>query len=91
VANASHSINAKSESDSGVDFVPVLKEKQVMRLLPTLSHLSSNSKWRVRRSAVEVVPALVKSTAGMKARAEIGKLVVDLLTDRVAAVRKAAR
>ena len=91
VANASQSINAKSEGEEGVDFVPVLKEKQVMRLLPTLTHLSTNSKWRVRRSAVEVVPALVKSTAGMKARAEIGKLVVDLLTDRVAEVRKAAR
>ena len=33
---------------------------------------------------------MVKSTAGMKARAEIGKLVVDLLTDKVAEVRKAA-
>ena len=31
VANASHSINAKAEGDEGVDFVPVLKEKQVMR------------------------------------------------------------
>ena len=90
VANASHSINKSTVEDNDeVDFVPVLKEKQVMRLLPTLAHLAENDKWRVRRSAVEVVPALVKSTAGMKARAEIGKLVVGLLSDKVAQVRKA--
>jgi len=89
VANASQSLN-KGEEGEGVDFVPVLKEKQVLRLLPTLSHLAENEKWRVRRSAVEVVPALVKSTGGMKARAEIGKLVVGLLSDPVAEVRKSA-
>ena len=89
VANASQSLN-KADDGEGVDFVPVLKEKQVLRLLPTLTHLSTNEKWRVRRSAVEVVPALVKSTGGMKARAEIGKLVVGLLSDPVAEVRKSA-
>jgi hypothetical protein len=95
VANASQSLSkaagaATDDSSENVDFVPVLKEKQVLRLLPTLTHLSNNEKWRVRRSAVEVVPALVKSTVGMKARAEIGKLVVELLSDPVAEVRKSA-
>ncbi|GMH90950.1 hypothetical protein TL16_g11918 [Triparma laevis f. inornata] len=90
VANASHDINSKKADSAEVDFVPVLKEKQVLRLLPTLTHLSTNEKWRVRRSAVEVVPALVKSTTGMKSRAEIGNLAVSLLTDPVAEVRKSA-
>jgi len=90
VANASHDINSKKADSAEVDFVPVLKEKQVLRLLPTLTHLSTNDKWRVRRSAVEVVPALVKSTTGMKSRAEIGNLAVSLLTDPVAEVRKSA-
>lgn len=96
VANASQSLSkaggddGSADGEGSVDFVPVLKEKQVLRLLPTLTHLSSNEKWRVRRSAVEVVPALVKSTVGMKARAEIGKLVVELLSDPVAEVRKSA-
>ncbi|GMI00021.1 hypothetical protein TrST_g12749 [Triparma strigata] len=90
VANASHSINSTKTEHEGVDFVPVLKEKQVLRLLPTLTHLSTNPQWRVRRSAVEVVPALVKSTTSLKSRASIGSLAVSLLTDPVSEVRKSA-
>ena len=59
----------------------------MLRLLPTLTHLSANEKWRVRRSAVEVVPALVKSSSGMKARAEIGKLVVCVRARRASEQR----
>jgi hypothetical protein len=43
-------------------FIPVLSENQVLRLLPTLSNLATSAQWRVRQSAVEIVPALLGCT-----------------------------
>jgi len=83
-----------------------LSLSQITKLLPTLLHLGQNDDWRVRVSAVEVIPSLVNATAGvegqgggglaarrrsgvdvMAIRAEIGKIVSDLLEDKVWEVR----
>ena len=71
-------------------FIPVLSEKQVLRLLPTLSDLASSSQWRVRQSAVEIVPALLGCTHRLETRSEIAQLCVKLMADTVDAVRKTA-
>eukprot|EP00549_Striatella_unipunctata_P007288 CAMPEP_0118725816 /NCGR_PEP_ID=MMETSP0800-20121206/33351_1 /TAXON_ID=210618 ORGANISM="Striatella unipunctata, Strain CCMP2910" /NCGR_SAMPLE_ID=MMETSP0800 /ASSEMBLY_ACC=CAM_ASM_000638 /LENGTH=854 /DNA_ID=CAMNT_0006634559 /DNA_START=259 /DNA_END=2824 /DNA_ORIENTATION=+ len=71
-------------------FIPVLSEEQVLRLLPTLSDLANSSKWRVRQSAVEIVPALLGCTHQLQTRSEIAQLCVRLMDDEVDAVRKTA-
>ena len=67
---------------------PVLSEKQVLRLLPTLTQLANSRQWRVRQSAVEIVPALLGCTQQLDTRTEISKLCVRLMSDKVDAVRK---
>lgn len=71
-------------------FLPVLSENQVLRLLPTLTELSDSRQWRVRQSAVEIVPALLGCTTKRETRTEISKLCVRLMGDQVDAVRKTA-
>jgi PDZ domain len=71
-------------------FLPVLSENQVLRLLPTLTELSDSRQWRVRQSAVEIVPALLGCTTRLETRTEISKLCVRLMGDPVDAVRKTA-
>jgi hypothetical protein len=55
-------------------FIPVLSEEQVLRLLPTLSNLATSREWRVRQSAVEIVPALLGCTYRHETRHEISKV-----------------
>jgi hypothetical protein len=71
-------------------FLPVLSEVQVLRLLPTLSELAVSKQWRVRQSAVEIVPALLGCTKKQETRLEISKLCVRLMGDHVDAVRRTA-
>lgn len=71
-------------------FIPVLSEEQVRRLLPTLSELANSKQWRVRQSAVEIVPALLGCTSKFETRAEIASLCVRLTGDRIDAVRRTA-
>lgn len=71
-------------------FRPVLSEEQVLRLIPTLSELSSSSQWRVRQSAVEIVPALLGCTHKIDTRLEIAQLCKTLMNDSVDAVRYSA-
>ena len=71
-------------------FLPVLSEEQVLRLLPTLSELANSKQWRVRQSAVEIVPALLGCTTKFETRAEIASLCIRLTSDRVDAVRRTA-
>ena len=71
-------------------FIPVLSEDQVLRLLPTLSELANSKQWRVRQSAVEIVPALLGCTSKFETRAEIARLCVTLTGDRIDAVRRTA-
>jgi PDZ domain len=71
-------------------FLPVLSENQVLRLLPTLTELSDSRQWRVRQSAVEIVPALLGCTSKLETRTEISKLCIRLMGDQVDAVRKTA-
>jgi len=71
-------------------FIPVLSEQQVLRLLPTLSDLATSPQWRVRQSAVEIVPALLGCTHRLETRSEIAQLCVQLMGDTVDAVRRTA-
>lgn len=71
-------------------FIPVLSEDQVLRLLPTLSNLAMSPQWRVRQSAVEIVPALLGCTQRLETRSRIAQLCVQLMEDQVDAVRKTA-
>lgn len=71
-------------------FLPVLSEIQVLRLLPTLAELGNSKQWRVRQSAVEIVPALLGCTQKLETRTEIAKLCIQLMEDKVDAVRKTA-
>eukprot|EP00977_Amphora_coffeiformis_P008358 scaffold1893_cov220-Amphora_coffeaeformis.AAC.3 len=71
-------------------FMPVLSEMQVLRLLPTLSELADSKQWRVRQSAVEIVPALLGCTHKQETRLQISKLCVRLMEDMVDAVRRTA-
>lgn len=71
-------------------FRPVLSEAQVMKLVPTLSALSSSTQWRVRQSAVEIVPALLGCTHRTETRSEIARLCFTLMNDSVDAVRNSA-
>jgi len=71
-------------------FLPVLSEEQVLRLVPTLSKLANSAQWRVRQSAVEIVPALLGCTHRFETRSDIGQLCVTLMNDNVDAVRKTA-
>eukprot|EP00970_Alexandrium_tamarense_P004155 scaffold695_cov196-Alexandrium_tamarense.AAC.17 len=71
-------------------FIPVLSEEQVLRLLPTLSNLATSAQWRVRQSAVEIVPALLGCTYRHETRHEISKFCVRLMGDKVDSVRRTA-
>jgi HEAT repeat protein len=71
-------------------FLPVLSEEQVLRLLPTLSELANSKQWRVRQSAVEIVPALLGCTTKFETRTEIARLAIRLTSDKVDAVRRTA-
>lgn len=85
----SHMSMASVEKKEPV-FIPVLSERQVLRLLPTLSDLATSAQWRVRQSAVEIVPALLGCTHRLETRSEIAQLCVKLMGDTVDAVRKTA-
>jgi len=85
----SHQSHASFERTKPV-FIPVLSEKQVLRLLPTLANLATSPQWRVRQSAVEIVPALMGCTHRQETRHEISKLCLRLMNDKVDAVRKTA-
>ena len=86
------SLSSQSHAVDRVDpvFRPVLSEAQVLRLVPTLSDLSSSTQWRVRQSAVEIVPALLGCTHNTETRSEIAQLCVKLMSDSVDAVRNSA-
>ena len=86
---ASHVSMASTEKKEPV-FIPVLSETQVLRLLPTLSDLATSAQWRVRQSAVEIVPALLGCTHRLETRSEIAQLCVKLMGDTVHAVRVTA-
>jgi hypothetical protein len=85
----SHTTASSVEKKDPV-FMPVLSEEQVLRLLPTLSDLANSKQWRVRQSAVEIVPALLGCTDKFETRAEIASMCIRLSNDRVDAVRKTA-
>ena len=89
VSLSSHQSHASYERTKPV-FIPVLSEEQVLRLLPTLYHLATSAQWRVRQSAVEIVPALLGCTYRHETRLEISKFCVKLMCDKVDAVRKTA-
>ena len=57
---------------------------------PTLTELGNSRQWRVRQSAVEIVPALLGCTQRLETRSEIAMLCVRLMGDKVDAVRKTA-
>jgi HEAT repeat protein len=78
------------QSHTSPVFLPVLSEEQVLRLLPTLSDLANSKQWRVRQSAVEIVPALLGCTTKFETRAEIARLCIRLTSDKVDAVRRTA-
>ena len=79
-----------SEGKKEPVFIPVLSEEQVLRLLPTLSDLATSPQWRVRQSAVEIVPALLGCTQRLEMRSRIAQLCVQLMEDEVDAVRRTA-
>lgn len=85
----SHTTSSSIEKKDPV-FVPVLSEEQVLRLLPTLSELANSKQWRVRQSAVEIVPALLGCTDKFETRADIARMCIRLTSDKVDAVRKTA-
>ncbi|KAL3918480.1 MAG: hypothetical protein SGILL_004214 [Bacillariaceae sp.] len=85
----SHTTASSVEKKDPV-FLPVLSEEQVLRLLPTLSDLANSKQWRVRQSAVEIVPALLGCTDKFETRAEVAGMCIRLTSDRVDAVRKTA-
>lgn len=89
VSVASYHSHASRENRQPV-FLPVLSEVQVLRLLPTLTELANSKQWRVRQSAVEIVPALLGCTHKQETRLEISKLCVRLMEDQVDAVRRTA-
>ena len=62
----------------------------MLRLVPNLTELASSSQWRVRQSAVEIVPALLGCTYRLETRAQIAQLCIKLMEDNVDAVRKTA-
>jgi len=86
VSDASND-NALSECDTAKS---ILTETQVLKLLPTLRHLTMNSMWRVRSSAVEIVPTLLQCTNKLDVRVEIAQLCIGLLGDKVDGVRTMA-
>lgn len=83
------SLNSRDNKKDPV-FLPVLSEDQVLRLLPTLAELGNSKQWRVRQSAVEIVPALLGCTRNMDTRKEISQLCLRLMDDQVDAVRRTA-
>lgn len=89
VSVSSHMSTSTREKKEPV-FLPVLSEDQVLRLLPTLSELGKSKQWRVRQSAVEIVPALLGCTRNMDTRNEIAQLCIALMADSVDAVRRTA-
>jgi len=89
VSLASHQSHTSIDRTKPV-FIPVLSEEQVLRLLPTLSNLATSTQWRVRQSAVEIVPALLGCTYRLETRNEISKLCINLMSDKVDTVRKTA-
>jgi hypothetical protein len=89
ISVSSHiSMNSKDRKEPV--FLPVLSESQVKRLLPTLSELGNSKQWRVRQSAVEIVPALLGCTRNFDTRKEISELCIRLMEDSVDAVRRTA-
>lgn len=89
-ASVSSHLSHASEQRKEPVFLPVLSEAQVLRLLPTLSELGNSRQWRVRQSAVEIVPALLGCTRNNETRAEIAGLCIRLMSDKVDAVRRTA-
>lgn len=84
------SMTSHTSLDNNPVFLPVLSEEQVLRLLPTLSELANSKQWRVRQSAVEIVPALLGCTSKFETRAEIARLCIKLTADQIDAVRRTA-
>lgn len=89
-ASVSSHFSLSSKDRKDPVFLPVLSEAQVLRLLPTLSELGNSKQWRVRQSAVEIVPALLGCTRNMETRKEISQLCIRLMEDHVDAVRRTA-
>jgi hypothetical protein len=87
---SSHGASMSSRDRKEPVFLPVLSEAQVLRLLPTLSELGNSKQWRVRQSAVEIVPALLGCTRNLDTRRGIAELCIRLMDDTVDAVRKTA-
>jgi len=83
------SMHSHTSMDKPV-FLPVLSEDHVQRLLPTLAELGNSKQWRVRQTAVEIVPALLGCTTKLETRTEIANLCVRLMKDQVDAVRRTA-
>jgi hypothetical protein len=90
ISLSSYHSHASDNKNAAPVLTPVLSETQVLRLLPTLSALADSRQWRVRQSAVEIVPALLGCTSQIKTRQEISKLCVRLMGDEVDAVRRSA-
>lgn len=81
---------SEMRADGGPSAKAILTEKHVLRLLPTLRHLTTNPIWRVRSSAVEIVPTLLECTYKLDVRVEIAQLCISLLNDKVDCVRTMA-
>ena len=71
-------------------FTPVLSENQIFWLLPTLSNLANSAQWRVRQSAIELIPALLGCTHCLETRSEIAQLCIALMEDYVYSERATA-
>ena len=69
---------SEMRADGGPSAKAILTEKHVLRLLPTLRHLTTNPIWRVRSSAVEIVPTLLECTYKLDVRVEIAQLCISL-------------
>mmetsp|Transcript_17173 Transcript_17173/g.24819 ORF Transcript_17173/g.24819 Transcript_17173/m.24819 type:complete len:546 (+) Transcript_17173:1-1638(+) len=83
-----HSNSSLDSKDPG--FGPLLSDEQILSLLPTLSKLACSKQWRVRHGAVEIVPALLGCTQNQDIISDISKLCLQLMEDRVSAVRQRA-
>ena len=88
VSDATHEFAQNDENATTAK--SILSEAHVLKLLPTLRHLTSNPIWRVRSSAVEIVPTLLQCTNKLDVRVEIAQLCISLLGDKVDGVRMMA-
>ena len=88
VSDANHEFTLNNDNIPSAK--SILSETHVLKLLPTLRHLTANPIWRVRSSAVEIVPMLLQCTKKLDVRVEIAQLCISLLGDKVDGVRTMA-